>query len=83
MRRQRFLTRKFPKLQTLANGLLKVLQKNGYSAYKIELSNDYGVSTTFNVSDLSPYIDDEPLDLRVSLFQLEENDSDGSSLNLA
>lgn len=47
------------------------------------MSSDYKVSITFNVSDLSPYIDDEPLDLRVNLFQLEENDSDGSSLNLA
>ena len=38
------------------------------NAYKGELSGDYGVSTTFNVSDLSPYQDDEPLDSRMSPF---------------
>lgn len=30
----------------------------GENAYKIELTRDYGVHATFNVGDLSPYLDD-------------------------
>jgi len=31
----------------------------GASAYKLELPGDMAISTTFNISDLSPYIEDE------------------------
>lgn len=44
--------------------------------YKIELPDNYGVSTTFNVSDLLPYYDDEwEQYLRENIFQLEEHDT--------
>ncbi|KAL6338005.1 hypothetical protein AAG906_007815 [Vitis piasezkii] len=33
------------------------------NAYKVELPSDYGVSATFNVSDLSPYHEDEENDV--------------------
>ena len=54
---------------------LKLLKKINDIAYKVELPSDYGVSATFNVSDLSPYHKDEPLDSRMSFFQPEENDA--------
>jgi hypothetical protein len=42
--------------------LLKFYKKIRDNTYKIELLDDYGVSTTFNVFNLSFYIDDELLD---------------------
>ena len=41
------------------------------NAYKVELPRDYGVSTTFNVADLSPYYDEfqELPSLRANSFQ--------------
>ena len=75
LRKERFPNRNFPKLQRRANGPFKVLQRIGENAYKIELPGDYGVSTTFNVADLSLYLDDDELfDSRSSLVQTREND---------
>ena len=43
----------------------------------IILPGDYGVSATFNVSDLSPYFDDEPLpNLRANFHSPGGNDGD-------
>jgi hypothetical protein len=59
------------------DGPFKVLQRIRENAYKIELTGDYGVSATFNVSDLSPYYEDQEdqMDLGVSLHQLGETDT--------
>ena len=61
-----------------------MVKRIGDNAYKIELPDDYGVSATFNVADLSPYLDDKPLDSRTSPFEPRENDGDvGSTLVVA
>ena len=59
------------------DGPFKVLQRIRENAYKIELPGDYGVSATFNVSDLSPYYEDQEdqMDLGVSLHQPGESDT--------
>ena len=60
-----------------ADGPFRVLQRIGENAYKIELPSDFGVSATFNVSDLSPYYEDQEdqVDLGTSLHQLGEIDT--------
>ncbi|PKH95127.1 hypothetical protein CRG98_049750 [Punica granatum] len=52
----------------LADGPFLVKEKvNNDNAYKIELPDDYNVSATFNVTDLSPYFEDkEDMDLRAN-----------------
>jgi hypothetical protein len=54
-----------------------VLQRIGENAYKIELSGDYVVFATFNVSDLSPYYEnqEDQVNLGASLHQLGETDT--------
>jgi hypothetical protein len=52
-----------------------VFQCIGENAYKIALPREYGVSATFNVSDLSQYEEnEETMNLRVSPHQPEESD---------
>jgi len=47
-----------------------VLEMINDNAYKIDLSSKYNMSSTFNVSDLSPFIaGDKALDLTSSLSQ--------------
>jgi len=47
----------------------EVLERINKSAYTINLPGDYGVSATFNVADLAPYLEDETLE------NLRENSS--------
>jgi hypothetical protein len=76
LRKERFPKQPNAKLSPRADGPFKIVQKINDNAYKVELPGSYGVSATFNVSDLSPYFDDEPeLDSRTSLFQPGENDT--------
>ena len=75
LRKEKFLNRRFVKLQLRADGSCKIIQKINDNAYNMELPGDFGVLTTFSVSYLSPYEDDEPIDLRMSPFQLGENDA--------
>jgi hypothetical protein len=44
-----------------ANGPFKILEKINDNAYKLELPPEFGVSPTFNISNLRPYLgeDDE------------------------
>jgi hypothetical protein len=53
-----------------------VLAKINDNTYKIELPEDYGVSTTFNVADLTPYFGPEESESRMTPFQEGEDDED-------
>ncbi|KAH9667915.1 Endonuclease [Citrus sinensis] len=72
LRKDRFPPRKFAKLRPRADGPFKVLQRIGDNAYKIELPDGYGVSSTFNMSDLSPYHEENDQNSRSNFFQLRE-----------
>ena len=47
------------KLMPRAAGPFKVLEKINDNVYKLELPADFGVSSTFNIADLKPYLGGE------------------------
>ena len=60
-----------------ADGPFEVLERINNNAYKINLPKEYGVSTSFNVADLSPYLEDDTLEnLRANFTQQGEDDGD-------
>ena len=61
LRKERFPSKRKNKLMPRAEGPYKVVARVNDNAYKIELPGDYGVHATFNVGDLSPYLDDDGL----------------------
>ena len=77
LRKERFPSKRSSKLMPRADGPFRVLQHIGENAYKIELPGDYGVSATFNVSNLSPYYEDQEnqADLGASLHQPGKTDT--------
>jgi hypothetical protein len=65
-----------------AAGPFKVLEKINDNAYKLELPPEFGVSPTFNISDLKPYLGEEDeLELRMTPIQEGEDDEDISPLH--
>jgi len=57
------------------NGPFWVIKRVNDNVYKIDLPGEYNVSTTFNVKDLSPYLEDvDNSDMRTNHFQPESND---------
>jgi hypothetical protein len=58
-----------------ANDHFKILEKINDNAYKLELPPDFGVSITFNISDLRPYLGEEDeVPSRTMLIQEGEDD---------
>nr|XP_027120893.1 uncharacterized protein LOC113737958 [Coffea arabica] len=57
------------------DGPFQVLERINDNAYKLDLPGEYGVSATFNVSDLAPFDADDAFDLRANPSQEEGNDS--------
>jgi hypothetical protein len=64
------------------DGPFKILEKINDNAYKLELPPEIGVSPTFNISDLRPYLgeDDEVLS-RTTSIQDGEDDEDITMLD--
>ncbi|XP_071737836.1 uncharacterized protein [Rutidosis leptorrhynchoides] len=60
--KERFPAKRKNKLMPRVEGPFKVLEKVGDNAYKVELPGDIAVSSTFNVSDLMPYLEDDNLE---------------------
>jgi hypothetical protein len=55
LRKDRFPEQRKSKLQPRADGPFRVLRNFNDNAYEIDLPSTYGVSTSFNVSDLFPF----------------------------
>jgi hypothetical protein len=54
-----------------------VLEKIKDNAYRLDLPTDFGVSPTFNIADLKPYLGKEvELESRTTQMQEGENDDD-------
>ncbi|GKC23434.1 RNA-directed DNA polymerase [Tanacetum coccineum] len=85
LRHARFPQGRFGKLNPRADGPFRILKKINDNAYKVELPGHYGVSSTFNVADLSPYTPDADFDddSGSSRFLEGEDDTDqgGSPLS--
>lgn len=61
LRKDRFPKLRQNKLYPRADEPFKILKKGGDNAYKIDLPNTYGVSTTFNIGDLRKHEADSKL----------------------
>jgi hypothetical protein len=65
------------KLVPRADGLFKVLEKINENAYNLDLPAYFGVSPTFNIADLKPYLGEEDEhELRMTQIQEGQDDVD-------
>jgi hypothetical protein len=56
LRKDRFSELRKSKLMPRAAGPFKIIEKINNNAYKLELPHEFGVSPTFNLTDLKPYL---------------------------
>ena len=59
-----------------ADGPYEIIEQINDNAYKVDWLDDYGVSATFKVVDLSPYLDDDYLK-NLSANSSSQGESDG------
>ncbi|WVZ84536.1 hypothetical protein U9M48_031562, partial [Paspalum notatum var. saurae] len=77
LRKDRFPTLRRSKLMPRAAGPFKVLTKINDNAHILDLPTEFGVSTSFNVADLTPYVgEDEELPSRTTSVSEGEDDED-------
>ncbi|KAL1204567.1 RNA-directed DNA polymerase-like protein [Cardamine amara subsp. amara] len=75
MRHERFPNQRKSKLSPRGDGPFRVLERINNNAYKLELPGELNISSTFNVSDLSPFHVGET-NLGSEPFQEGGNDED-------
>ena len=56
MRKERFPEQRKSKFQPRGNRPFQVLERINDNAYKIDIPGEYGVSSSFNVADLTPFV---------------------------
>jgi len=75
LRKDRFPELRKSKLLPRAAGPFKVLKKVNDNAYELELPADFGVSSTFNIADLRPYLGEED-EFESRTTQMQDGDDD-------
>jgi hypothetical protein len=82
LRKEWFSDLRKSKLMPRADGPFKLLKKINENAYKIDLPADFGVSPTFNIADLKPYLrEEDELEWRMTQMQEGEDDVDINTSN--
>jgi hypothetical protein len=77
LRKDRFSELRKSKLMSRGAGPFKILTKINDNAYKLELPPEFGVSPSFNISDLRPYLGEEDeMPSRTTSMQDGEDDED-------
>jgi hypothetical protein len=77
LRKERFPNLRKSKLMSHADGHFKILEKINDNAYKLKLPLEFGVSPTFNISDLRPYlIEEDDVPSRTMPIQEGKDDED-------
>jgi hypothetical protein len=70
LRKERFPEMRKSKLMPRAAGHYKIIEKINDNAYKLELPPEFGVSPTFNIADLTPYLrEEDELESRTTPFK--------------
>jgi hypothetical protein len=83
LRKQRFPDLRKSKLMPRADGPFKIIEEMNDNAYKLELPPEFGVSPTFNISDLRPYLGEEDaLESRTTSIQEGEDVEDITSMDM-
>jgi len=73
--RGRFPSKRKSKLMPRVDGPFRITEKVNDNAYKVDLPGDFNVSATFNMKDLTPYLDGiDDTDLRTNHSQPGAND---------
>jgi hypothetical protein len=77
LRKERFPELRKSKLMSRAAGTFKILAKINDNAYKLEFPPEFGVSLSFNILDLRPYLGEEDeMPSRTTSMQEGEDDED-------
>jgi hypothetical protein len=75
LRKERFPDLRKSKMMPRADGPFKVFEKINEIAYKLDLPADFGVSPTFNIADLKPYLGEED-EQESRMTQMQEGEDD-------
>jgi hypothetical protein len=82
LRKDTFPELRKSKLVPRADGPFKIIEKINGNAYKLELPPEFGVSPTFNISDLKPYLGEkDKLESRMTPIHEGEDDEDITPLD--
>ena len=61
LRKERFPQLRKNKLMPRAMGPFQIIDKYGDNAFKMDLLEEFGISSTFNIGDITPYLGDAEL----------------------